>query len=197
MSFPNFVALIPAAGAGTRMGEATPKQYLPIAGKPMLQHVIDTFCVAPLIDRVVVVVSAEDDYIEQLTLPPRCQVLRCGGATRQQSVTNGLLALAGQLDADDWVLVHDAARPGLTVALIEKLITFLRDDAVGGLLAMPVVDTINQAVRRVMALPDVAQRLNGQGIEVLTSSPEQMRQRAADDLKRWTEVIRTAGIKAE
>jgi tripartite-type tricarboxylate transporter receptor subunit TctC len=61
----------------------------------------------------------------------------------------------------------------------------------------PVVDTINQAVRRVMALPDVAQRLNGQGIEVLTSSPEQMRQRAADDLKRWTEVIRTAGIKAE
>jgi len=61
----------------------------------------------------------------------------------------------------------------------------------------PVVDAINQAVRRVMALPDVAQRLNGQGIEVLTSSPEQMRQRAADDLKRWTEVIRTAGIKAE
>jgi len=145
MSFPNFVALIPAAGAGTRMGEATPKQYLPIAGKPMLQHVIDTFCVAPLIDRVVVVVSAEDDYIEQLILPPRCQVLRCGGATRQQSVTNGLLALAGQLDADDWVLVHDAARPGLTVALIEKLITFLRDDAVGGLLAMPVVDTIKHS----------------------------------------------------
>jgi len=145
MSFPNFVALIPAAGAGTRMGEATPKQYLPIAGKPMLQHVIDTFCVAPLIDRVVVVVSAEDGYIEQLTLPPRCQVLRCGGATRQQSVTNGLLALAGQLDADDWVLVHDAARPGLTVALIEKLITFVRDDAVGGLLAMPVVDTIKHS----------------------------------------------------
>jgi 2-C-methyl-D-erythritol 4-phosphate cytidylyltransferase len=145
MSFPNFVALIPAAGAGTRMGEATPKQYLPIAGKPMLQHVIDTFCVAPLIDRVVVVVSAEDDYIEQLILPPRCQVLRCGGATRQQSVTNGLLALAGQLDADDWVLVHDAARPGLTVALIEKLIAFVRDDAVGGLLAIPVVDTIKHS----------------------------------------------------
>ncbi len=76
MSFPNFVALIPAAGAGTRMGEATPKQYLPIAGKPMLQHVIDTFCSAPLIDHVVVVVSTEDTYIHQLTLTPRCQVLR-------------------------------------------------------------------------------------------------------------------------
>jgi len=145
MSFPNFVALIPAAGAGTRMGEATPKQYLSMAGKPMLQHVIDTFCSASQIDRVVVVVSSEDHYIDQLNLPSRCIVLRCGGATRQQSVTNGLLVLADQLDADDWVLVHDAARPGLTVALIDKLIAFVRDDAVGGLLAMPVVDTIKHS----------------------------------------------------
>lgn len=145
MSFPNFVALIPAAGAGTRLGEAMPKQYLSMAGKPMLQHVIDTFCSAPQIDRVVVVVSSEDHYIDQLNLPSRCTVLRCGGATRQQSVTNGLLALADQLDADDWVLVHDAARPGLTVALIDKLIAFVRDDAVGGLLAMPVVDTIKHS----------------------------------------------------
>jgi len=145
MSFPNFVALIPAAGAGTRMGGATPKQYLSMAGKPMLQHVIDTFCSASQIDRVVVVVSSEDHYIDQLNLPSRCIVLRCGGATRQQSVTNGLLALADQLDADDWVLVHDAARPGLTVALIDKLIAFVRDDAVGGLLAMPVVDTIKHS----------------------------------------------------
>jgi 2-C-methyl-D-erythritol 4-phosphate cytidylyltransferase len=111
----------------------------------MLQHVMDTFCAAPMINQVVVVVSADDAYIEQLTLPARCQVLRCGGATRQQSVTNGLLALAEQLSADDWVLVHDAARPGLTVALIEKLIATVRDDAVGGLLAMPVVDTIKQS----------------------------------------------------
>lgn len=145
MIFPNFVALIPAAGAGTRIGEATPKQYLSMAGKPMLQHVIDTFCSASQIDRVVVVVSSEDHYIDQLNLPSRCIVLRCGGATRQQSVTNGLLALADQLDADDWVLVHDAARPGLTVALIDKLIAFVRDDAVGGLLAMPVVDTIKHS----------------------------------------------------
>ena len=127
------------------MGEATPKQYLTIAGKAMLQHVIDTFCKVPQIDRVVVVVSREDDYIGQLNLPSHCTVLRCGGATRQQSVTNGLLALVDALDADDWVLVHDAARPGLTVALIEKLIAFVRDDAVGGLLAMPVVDTIKHS----------------------------------------------------
>ena len=145
MSFPNFIALIPAAGAGTRMGEATPKQYLTIAGKTMLQHVVDTFCAAVLIDRVVVVVSADDHYIDELPLPSKCKVLRCGGATRQASVTNGLLALAGQVDADDWVLVHDAARPGLTVALIEKLIAFVRDDAVGGLLATPVVDTIKHS----------------------------------------------------
>jgi 2-C-methyl-D-erythritol 4-phosphate cytidylyltransferase len=122
MNLPNCVALIPAAGAGTRMGEAKPKQYLPIAGKPMLQHVIDTFCASPLIDHVVVVVSADDSYIDQLTL-----------------------ALGSQLANDDWVLVHDAARPGLTVALIEKLIAFVRDDPVGGLLAVPVVDTIKHS----------------------------------------------------
>ena len=71
MSFPNFIALIPAAGAGTRMGEATPKQYLTIAGKTMLQHVVDTFCAAVLIDRVVVVVSADDHYIDELPLPSK------------------------------------------------------------------------------------------------------------------------------
>lgn len=145
MSVPNFVALIPAAGAGSRMGKVTPKQYLSIAGKPMLQHVVDTFCSAGLIDHVYVVVSAEDDYIEELTLPSHCSVLRCGGATRQASVTQGLLAIAETVGADDWVLVHDAARPGLTVALIEKLITAVRDDPVGGLLAVPVVDTIKQS----------------------------------------------------
>lgn len=127
------------------MGEARPKQYLSVAGKPMLQHVVDTFCASPLIHRVVVVVSPDDNNIDHLTLPSRCQVLRCGGATRQQSVTNGLLSLAGELGADDWVLVHDAARPGLTVALIEKLIAFVRDDPVGGLLALPVVDTIKRS----------------------------------------------------
>ncbi len=142
MSFPGFVALIPAAGVGARMGAVIPKQYAQLAGKPMLQHVIDIFASARQIDHAYVVVSAADGYIDDLSLPPRCTVLRCGGATRQASVTNGLQAIAGSIDPDDWVLVHDAARPGLTVELIEKLIAFGKEDPVGALLAVPVVDTI-------------------------------------------------------
>lgn len=142
MSFPGFVALIPAAGVGARMGSSLPKQYAPLAGKPMLQHVIDTFSSARQIDHTYVVVSAGDGYIDDMPLPPRCTVLRCGGATRQASVTNGLQAIAADVDPEDWVLVHDAARPGLTVELIDKLIAFGKDDPVGGLLALPVVDTI-------------------------------------------------------
>lgn len=142
MSFPGFVALIPAAGVGARMGGGTPKQYASVAGKPMLQHVLDTFSCASQIDHTYVVVSASDGYIDALPLPARCTVLRCGGASRQASVMQGLQAIASLTDPDDWVLVHDAARPGLTVALVDKLITFVKDDPVGGLLAVPVVDTI-------------------------------------------------------
>jgi 2-C-methyl-D-erythritol 4-phosphate cytidylyltransferase len=145
MRFPSFVALIPAAGVGARMGGKIPKQYAPLAGKPMLQHVIDVFCSAPQIDHVYVVVSAGDEFIDALSLPERCTVLRCGGDTRQASVTNGLQAMADAIDPDDWVLVHDAARPGLTVALIDKLIAFVREDEVGGLLALPVVDTVKHS----------------------------------------------------
>ncbi len=145
MSFPSFVALIPAAGVGARMGATLPKQYAKLAGKPMLQHVMETFVAAPQIDHVYVVVSADDAYIDDLPTLPRTTILRCGGATRQASVTNGLAAMADQLEADDWVLVHDAARPGLTVELIDKLVLFVKDDPVGGLLAMPVVDTIKRS----------------------------------------------------
>lgn len=145
MSFPSFVGLIPAAGVGARMGSRTPKQYASLAGKPMLQHVIDTFASAAEIEHTYVVVSAGDGYIDALDLPARCTILRCGGDTRAASVTNGLAAIAPQVDADDWVLVHDAARPGLTAELIAKLIAFVKDDPVGGLLALPVVDTIKRS----------------------------------------------------
>jgi len=131
------------------MAAGCPKQYLPLAGKPMLRHVLDTFAAAPAIAHVYVVVGADDGYIDALLadLPQagRISVLRCGGDSRRQSVLNGLQALAGVADAGDWMLVHDAARPGLTVELIDGLIDALRDDAVGGLLALPVVDTLKRA----------------------------------------------------
>jgi 2-C-methyl-D-erythritol 4-phosphate cytidylyltransferase len=146
MTAPRYFALIPAAGVGARMGGACPKQYMPIAGKPMLRHVIDTFCASPAIAHTFIVVSAEDAYIgDAMPAAGNATILYNGGATRHESVLNGLRALHGQLHDDDWVLVHDAARPGLTVGLIDTLVEALRDDTVGGLLALPVVDTIKRA----------------------------------------------------
>lgn len=145
MTVPRYIALIPAAGIGARMGAVSPKQYALLAGKPMLQHVMETFSAAALISHTFVVVSAEDGYVAALPSVARTSVLTCGGSTRQASVTNGLMAISAEVQEDDWILVHDAARPGLTVALIEKLIAFVKDDAVGGLLAVPVVDTIKRS----------------------------------------------------
>lgn len=146
-TLPRYVALIPAAGVGARMGGAVPKQYLAIAGKTILQHTLEVFLAAPQIQHVYVVVSAEDAYVDEVAdnLPDvtRLSILRCGGVSRRDSVSNGLAAMT-DLRSNDWILVHDAARPGLTVALIDKLIFEVANHAVGGLLALPVVDTVKR-----------------------------------------------------
>ncbi|RJG00801.1 2-C-methyl-D-erythritol 4-phosphate cytidylyltransferase [Noviherbaspirillum sedimenti] len=149
MASTRYFALIPAAGIGARVGAGCPKQYLPLAGKAMLLHVLETFAAAPAIAHCFLVVSAGDAYIDEVLasapqLRTRVTVLLNGGATRHASVSNGLQAMRAQVEDADWVLVHDAARPGLTVALIDKLIAELRDDPVGGLLALPVVDTLKR-----------------------------------------------------
>jgi 2-C-methyl-D-erythritol 4-phosphate cytidylyltransferase len=146
-TFPRYIALIPAAGVGARMAANGPKQYIALGGKPMLRHTVDAFAASPLIAHTYVVVSADDPHIATV-IPNRdsVTVLRCGGATRMESVNNGLAALHGSVGSDDWILVHDAARPGLTAALIERLITRTGNHAVGGLLALPVVDTVKRDV---------------------------------------------------
>lgn len=153
-----YFALIPAAGVGARMGSTSPKQYVMIAGKPMLLHVLDTFAASPLIEHTYVVVNAEDRYIKDVMataphLASRVTVIFNGGATRHVSVLKGLQVLSDYAGADDWVLVHDAARPGLTVELIAHLIDTVGDDPVGGLLALPVVDTLKRGAedKRVQA----------------------------------------------
>lgn len=150
MTHPRYFALIPAAGIGARMDMACPKQYADIAGKPMLLHVLATFVASQKIAHTYVVVSAADGYIKDaLSLAPqwrdRVTVIYNGGATRRDSVRNGLDAMRRQVADDDWVLVHDAARPGLTTILIDRLTQALQDDPVGGLLALPVVDTLKRA----------------------------------------------------
>lgn len=140
----NYFALIPAAGVGARMAVGYPKQYLPLLGRPMLRHTVEAFLRSPLIAHTYVVVSPEDGYVADV-LPPDLEgvtVLRCGGATRMESIRNGLRLLAPLVGADDRVLVHDAARPGLTPALVGKLVAEAGTEPAGGLLALPVVDTV-------------------------------------------------------
>ncbi|HBI70329.1 2-C-methyl-D-erythritol 4-phosphate cytidylyltransferase [Massilia sp. IC2-278] len=143
---PRYFALIPAAGVGARMAASGPKQYLKIGGKPMLRHAIDAFLFSELIAHTYVVVSPDDPVIDSIVPSHGVTVLRCGGATRAESVQNGLAALNGTLRENDWVLVHDAARPGLDEALIEKLITHTGEHPVGGVLALPVVDTVKRCI---------------------------------------------------
>lgn len=118
-----------------------PKQYQPLLGLPMVQHTLAAFQAVPRIAQVLLVVAPDDSFLSVNTLG--VTLARCGGASRAESVFNGLQALvnAGAMEAD-WVLVHDAARCLITPAQITALITACEDDAVGGLLALPLPDTL-------------------------------------------------------
>ena len=148
--------LIPAAGAGQRLGATIPKQYLPLAGHCMLWHSVQALLCEPSIDSVFVVLSPEDGWFRQQdwsAFGERLAPLYCGGATRRDSVHNGLMAASSVIDEDDWVLVHDAARPCLTQTDLLRLIAQVcaqagaqaSDDASGGILALPVADTLKSA----------------------------------------------------
>ncbi len=149
MSFPaRHFALVPAAGSGARFGAEVPKQYLPLAGQPVLHHTLTALLACKRIEQVWVVLPPGDAWWSAGRWPElgqRVEPLFCGGASRAQSVANGLAALAPLVAADDWVLVHDAARPCVTEQSLESLCRELADDPVGGLLAMPVADTLKRA----------------------------------------------------
>ena len=146
-----YFAIIPAAGSGSRFGAPLPKQYLTINGLPIIRHAVDALLADARIARVVVVLSPEDrDWSEACMptdMPERVSIIRQGGATRAESVLNGIKWLSNEsnVGSRDWILVHDAARPCLTPVQIDALITSLSDDPVGGLLAIPVADTVKRA----------------------------------------------------
>jgi 2-C-methyl-D-erythritol 4-phosphate cytidylyltransferase len=142
-------ALIPAAGSGTRLGAEAPKQYLPLAGKPMLWHAVASVCVAP-IENVFVVLAPDDKEFSRhdwSAFAGRLEPLYCGGESRRDSVYNGLVAAMAAVDADDWILVHDAARPCLPKRDLASLIAETRDDRIGGILALPAADTVKKAAK--------------------------------------------------
>lgn len=140
---PKLWALIPAAGSGSRMHAQRPKQYLPLAGKTLLQVTLDKFLSRSDLSGILVATAAEDEWFVALNLP----VLRCaGGATRAQSVLAGLEYLSGLgASPDDFVLVHDAARPCVTQDSLNRLIQTVVTAKQGALLACPVCDTLKQA----------------------------------------------------
>lgn len=136
-------AIIPAAGAGMRMGMSRPKQYLPLRGKTVLEHTLTRIVEHPRIVATVVVIAAGDEYWPSLTAayPGRSVIVTQGGAERCLSVLNGLRALSDRAAPRDWVLIHDAARPCVRREDIDQLIELLHDHPVGGLLGIPVTDT--------------------------------------------------------
>ncbi|MDP2267339.1 MAG: 2-C-methyl-D-erythritol 4-phosphate cytidylyltransferase, partial [Thiobacillus sp.] len=144
----NFYALIPAAGSGSRMGGAVEKQYMLLNSVPMIAHAMMVLAREPRISKLFIVLSPTDkrwnNYAWQ-GWEERIEILRCGGATRAETVLNGLEAMSTVCAADDWVLVHDAARPCLPDEMLDKLLTEVADDPVGGLLAVPVADTLKRA----------------------------------------------------
>lgn len=141
-----FWAVIPAAGAGKRMLADRPKQYLSLAGSTVLEHTLSLFCSHEDVSGVVVAIDPDDAYWPSLAFAGKdaVTVVR-GGKQRCHSVLNALNGLAGIAVNDDWVLVHDAARPCLPQSDLHKLMTELKDDSTGGILALPVTDTLKRA----------------------------------------------------
>lgn len=165
---PRFHALVPCAGTGSRAGTAQPKQYQEVAGQPMVMHTVQALARVPELSSGWVVLSPSDDFQwPESAWPVHFRRAPCGGASRAESVFNGLGAMLGAgVPADDWVLVHDAARCLITPEAVSALIDACRDDPVGGLLALPLPDTL-----KVQTLK--AQTLSGQGVRVAATVPRE------------------------
>ncbi len=143
-----YLALIPAAGTGSRMGQNRPKQYLPVLNRPLLYHSIARLCAHALVERVYVVLAATDRWFGEYDWNPfraKLVPLYSGGESRAQTVRNGLQWIEREVADDDWILVHDAARPCVTPALLDRLIGEIGADQIGGLLAVPLADTLKRA----------------------------------------------------
>lgn len=148
-------ALVVAAGLGARMGESLPKQYLTVAARPLLWYALRRLCGHPALHRTYVVLHPEDQFFSRYDWTEfgnQLVPLFCGGGMRAESVLRGLERMRAEVQAEDWVLVHDAARPCLSDELIDRLLAEVGEDEVGGLLAIPVAETLkrNDGERRVL-----------------------------------------------
>lgn len=139
----NYWGVVPAAGVGKRMGADRPKQYLELAGKTVIENTLERLLDIEIFAGIVVALSSDDEYWPELPLAANPKILIApGGAERGDSVRSALDYLSNKALPDDWVLVHDAARCCVTVSDIDRLIDALKDDPVGGILALAVHDTV-------------------------------------------------------
>jgi 2-C-methyl-D-erythritol 4-phosphate cytidylyltransferase len=139
-------AVVPAAGRGTRFGGDVPKQYLEVAGEPLLAHSLRALLAHPAVEGAVVVLADDDTFWPGWNMFAGKPILACtGGDARADSVLAGLAALPDSVRADDFVLVHDAARPNLGLDDLDQLLERGRNDLVGAILAAPVRDTLKRA----------------------------------------------------
>ncbi len=170
---PKTFAIVPAAGAGSRLGSDVPKQYLEIGGRSLLERSVAPLLAAQWIDMVIVVVAPGDQRAsERLGASARLRVEAVGGATRRDTVLNAIGTLSGA--DDDWVLVHDAARPGLDGAALERMRAALATSPVGGLLALPVADTLKRSLPGEGKKPMVAETVAREGMW-LAQTPQMFR----------------------
>jgi 2-C-methyl-D-erythritol 4-phosphate cytidylyltransferase len=138
-------AIVPAAGSGARMRAGLPKQYLALLGRPVIQHTLNRLCAHASVRGVMVGLAADDDHWRRTAITaPKLLGTFAGGATRAHTVLNGLTALAAHARADDWVMVHDAVRPCLRAGDVDRLIAEATTNPDGGLLALPVSDTVKR-----------------------------------------------------
>ncbi|MEL7401186.1 MAG: 2-C-methyl-D-erythritol 4-phosphate cytidylyltransferase [Pseudomonadota bacterium] len=145
---PPFWVVVPAAGVGARMGADKPKQYLPLLGKTILEHTLERLLALPQLQGITVVLSPGDDLGANLGVMSHPKIsIADGGRERCDSVLNGLASLRDRLTDNDWVLVHDAARPCVAHSDILLLLMRLKDHAVGGILGTPVSDTIKRVAQ--------------------------------------------------
>lgn len=149
-------ALVPAAGAGSRMNSDTPKQYMELNGVSILNHTIERLLSLKSVKMLVVVQDEAMSTSDNSAFDDNPRITRCaGGASRAESVRNGLRHLSSCAGSTDMVLVHDAARPCVRVNEIEQLVATVADDSHGGLLAMPMVDTIKRADPQMQVLETI------------------------------------------
>jgi 2-C-methyl-D-erythritol 4-phosphate cytidylyltransferase len=138
-----FWGVVPAAGVGKRMGGEIPKQYFELRGKPVLQHTLERLLAVPELEIIAVALGRDDGYWPELGVAANPRILRAdGGKERADSVLSAMESLGDIAAPEDWVLVHDAARVCVTSADVYKLIHTLADDPIGGILALPSVDTL-------------------------------------------------------